>query len=135
MGCGCKKDQTPSEVWEYLDQSKLSAYDETKPLMGIATFLIPAPDVGILESKVVWVDNISRTEAEKRAANCFAFQWAPKGMPISVNGKATKVDLIDELMLADCTSKKCSPSGCSMGCYCLSTDSSTTNCKKNPIVY
>lgn len=131
--CGCSKDQTPKEVWDFIEKENLPIHDSKKAVLGIATFLVPDPEAGILETKVVWVGDITREETEKRAANCFGYQWAPKGMPMLVNGKEIKVNAIEDLHPYDCTSKKCSASGCSMGCYCNTGD--TGNCKKNPIRY
>ncbi len=102
--CGCSKNQTPKEAFEMLK----SATD--KKLKGTGLFLIPAPEKGILESKVVLVQDLTYEEAVKRGENCQALKWVPEQL------KSFQA-LVKER--AACAGW-CGPNGswCTTGCVC-----------------
>lgn len=132
MSCGCDKNQTHEDVHTYIEKNSLvqSMFDNSKPLLGVGLFLIPAPEVGILELKSIHVDNLSYSECVKRGQNCEAFKWIPHGMEFEHEGKRIKIKSADDLKPLDCTSKQCNSGpvkGCSNPCFCYSTD---TYCHK-----
>ncbi len=67
--CNCNKNQTP------LDSLKLLQTKQNPNMKGTGLFLVPAPEKGILETKVVVVKDLSYQEVEKRGFNCEAFKW------------------------------------------------------------
>jgi hypothetical protein len=82
--CTCKKNQTSSEVYDYLRNLKIEHQEAINSNPGTGLFLVPNPEAGILEVKVVLVSNISYSECSKRGENCIAYKWIPHGyMPES----------------------------------------------------
>lgn len=77
--CNCNKDQTPKEVFEYLQNLNAMSSESEEGQVGLALFLVPDPEAGVLEEKVVFVDGISYRECIKRGNNCIAFKWIPSG--------------------------------------------------------
>lgn len=76
--CNCEKDQTPKEVFEFLKSSKATVRGVGAEV-GLGLFLVPDPESGVLEEKVVSVDGISYEECAKRGDNCLAYKWFPAG--------------------------------------------------------
>lgn len=75
MSCGCDlKDQTPQEVFDHLESKGTQRDDNLK---GIGMFLLPDPEAGAMEYKVVLVAGLSYGEATKRGMTCEAFKWIP----------------------------------------------------------
>lgn len=67
-----QKDQTSKEDLTKLEQ----CMKDNKEAKGIGVFLVPAPEQGILEYKVVIVEEeITYEECAKRGHNCAAFKW------------------------------------------------------------
>lgn len=65
--CNCRKDQTPI--------ASLKALMKNKDGLGTGLFLIPAPEKGPLEWKVVAVKDLSYKDAVLRGTNCEALKW------------------------------------------------------------
>ncbi len=38
MGCGCKSDQTPAQVWEFTEKEKMNIFDDKKSCFGNSNF-------------------------------------------------------------------------------------------------
>lgn len=112
MTCNCQSvDQMPAEVEEYLaglDDSQRSLEANTT---GTGMFLVPAPEIGILEERVVLVPELSYEECAKRGTNCEAFKWIPNGF--------MKFDGI-EAKLKKCSRYYCGPNRkwCPWFCFC-----------------
>src|SRR5205085_8341585 len=70
--CNCGVfDQTPKESLQVLNKSKVP---DEEPGTGI--FLVPAPELGIMEcKKVAAPDPITYIECTKRASGTVAFKW------------------------------------------------------------
>lgn len=121
MSCSCNKNTTVKEVFESLVDAGQSTRNPT--MLGIGLFVIPAPENGILEWKVVAVDNILYRECVKRGSNCESFQWIPKGISVKLNLPgitATIINNIDDLKkLQDFCSRDSCRGGCIMGCFCF----------------
>lgn len=67
MSC-CGKNQTTQKSAELLSK-------EEKKVLGTGVFLVPAPEKGILEYRLVLVKDLSPEEAVKRGNHCTAFRW------------------------------------------------------------
>jgi hypothetical protein len=78
--CGCNNNQIEDEVFEYLNELPQAALKDDDNRLGKALFLVPAPELVILEEKVVEVENLELNETIKRANNCIAYKWAPYSM-------------------------------------------------------
>lgn len=130
--CGCKHNQTHDNVFQFLKASKRydTAFTRDSEIRGFGLFVIPAPDLGILETRTLVVPDINYTECTKRAANCKAFQWIPSGMQVKEGGKdfvlSSSDDLRAYLEVLACDDCK---GGCKMGCNC--SYSGQVNCAKN----
>lgn len=126
--CSGSKDQTKEVVFDYL-QNQLQTTSSNQEILGFGLFVIPAPENGILEVKTLTVENLSYIETTKRGNNCLAFQWIPKGISITTRtGEIKNLNTLEDLNLVilDCTSSRCKPSGCPMGCFCFGNE--TGNC-------
>ena len=127
--CNCAvtaKDQTKEIVFDYLESKNISPSSRSCSQIGFGLFLIPAPDVGVFETRTLCVENITYIETVKRGANCMAFQWIPKGMPVKLkSGSELTVEAKSDIDIlgSDCTESRCKPSGCPMGCFCYSNES------------
>jgi hypothetical protein len=135
-GCGCKHNQTNEKVFEFIEKQGLreKAYAKKSDVLGFGMFVVPAPEIGILEHKTVVVPGLNLLECEKRAATCKVFQWIPLGIEAEAGGKMFKIssesDLkayLEALACDDCRG------GCKMGCNC--SRPGQTSCDKNPIVF
>ncbi|MGM9512429.1 hypothetical protein ACS5NO_32150 [Larkinella sp. GY13] len=89
--CNCnnnQKNQTSKTVSKFLLKS------ENKDSNGVGFFLVPDPEAGILEFKVVVVENIGFKETVKRGQTCEAFKFIPFGIELeTVDGKQIVIDL------------------------------------------
>lgn len=110
--CNCAKDQTTEKD---LDQLAEFLSKGQKP-KGIGVFVVPAPELGILEYKVVICEEeITYEECAKRGHNCESFKW--------VIGK-TKEDAIaaknENVDCGMCRNRNTNPycSGNSLKCMC-----------------
>ena len=125
--CNCSsgsKDQTKAAVFDYLESKGFNALGNNE-IKGFGLFLIPAPEIGILETRTVTVDGLTYKETVKRGSNCLAFQWIPSGISHTLSsGKALAIQSPQDIDLValDCTSSRCKPSGCPMGCFCYSNE-------------
>ncbi|MGV4201233.1 hypothetical protein [Citrobacter murliniae] len=118
--CSSNKDKTHSDVFDFVSTKKINIFTASD-FLGIGVFSIPDPEAGILERKTVYVENISYVETTKRGFNCFEFQWIPYGINIvRLAGNNLTINTLTDLLEAsrDCTSWRCSPSGCMMPCFC-----------------
>jgi hypothetical protein len=99
--------------WNQTTEASMAIAAERIDTVGIATFVVPAPEIGVLEEKVVIVTNISFSEASKRARDLVAFQWHTQ-----VEWKG--IDHEKSCGLWGAGGKAC-PSGCSCGSgnHCL----------------
>jgi len=122
MNCSCMKNQTHPEVFKDLERKgqDLSTAD------GIGLFVVPAPEKGILQTRVVIVENISYAETRKRGYNCIAYQWVNKGLEwtyTSRQGAGVKIVLDSKAAIEkaqnSCVGKFCAGvGGCDPGCFC-----------------
>ncbi len=74
------ENQITDDVYEFLNNLDQKAAKLPENKLGTGLFLIPDPEAGILEEKVVAVEDIGLIECTKRASNCIAFKWAPYAM-------------------------------------------------------
>jgi hypothetical protein len=101
QSCECHHNQT------FPDCHKALAKDAAQ--LGTGLFVVPAPENGVPEWKIVRVPNLTYRECVKRGANCGAFQWV-----------ANSVKTYDELIKVMCT-HSCPGSGYTcdqIGCTC-----------------
>ncbi len=76
MECESQKNQTHPDVLKEM----VTKGEDPKTAWGFGLFLVPAPELGILEWKTVIVEDISYRECARRAENCRAFLWISKGL-------------------------------------------------------
>jgi hypothetical protein len=76
LDCNCGKDQTPKEVFDFLKSAK-GVIRGKDAATGLGLFLVPDPEAGVLEEKVVLVHNLTYEECAKRGDNCIAYKWIP----------------------------------------------------------
>lgn len=76
MCCAKGKNQTHKDAIEFLTTAIRNGRSE-RSLMGTGMFIVPAPDLGILEWRELLVENLTIEETEKRGFNSEAFQWVP----------------------------------------------------------
>jgi hypothetical protein len=69
LSVGCNKDQTSIRSLELIKERK------KLDLTGTGLFLIPDPEAGVFETKVVTVKDITYPETVKRGEACQAYQW------------------------------------------------------------
>jgi hypothetical protein len=116
--CNCsKKDQTPDEVIKFVKEMKIDVFSEK--VSGIGMFFIPAPEIGIMETRTILVDDISYKECAKRGENCLGFKWIPKGFKTSHNNKEITLLSSDDIRNQLWSCDDCR-GGCVMGCHCIS---------------
>ena len=126
MSCDCKKNQTHPEVLKQTIHS-IGSNDISKAV-GVGMFVIPAPEKGILESKVVLVDNLSYVECAKRGENCLMFQWINHGFRWTAeNDDGSKKEIVVSgvedlrLFISGCLKQNNGCQGlnfCPPGCWC-----------------
>lgn len=106
--CNCSKDQTPQKVFEYLKKQDRADRGET----GLGLFLVPDPESGILENRVVYVEELTYVEVAKRGQNCVAFMWIPKGFMDAQEVRNQRE--------RNCRHYWCGPNRdwCPIGCFC-----------------
>lgn len=113
--CGCSKNQTHQNIFEALrKQGKRLAADK---LLGFGIFLVPAPENGILEYRIVSSkEPISYRECAKRGENCKAFKWFPQDIPLEFE-EGTTVVFKDLAEFEQWRAKyNCEDYGCCIGC-------------------
>jgi len=76
-GCGGSKDQTPEDAVAVVKAAVLNRGIHPQDVAGTGIFLVPAPEVGILEYRTVVVKNTNYDDVRKRGANCIAFKFLP----------------------------------------------------------
>ena len=119
--CNCsskiQKNQTSEEVFEFLDQS-----DKKEPI-GISLFIIPAPEIGIMEYKMVTVEGLTYMETVKRGQMCEAFKFFPVGINLYSDKDKTKtviINTVDDLQKVYCAhGQRCYGGNCIGNCVCL----------------
>jgi hypothetical protein len=94
------QNQTYKDVFEHF-ATKSPDYLEEKNGTGI--FLVPAPEIGILEAKRVFVENISYNETIKRGQNALAFTFVPHAM--IATEKVRELFVRHHYVLAGCNAK------------------------------
>jgi hypothetical protein len=120
MGCACGKNQTRPDVLADAKQRNL----DPKSAKGVGLFRVPAPDVGILEWKVVSVEGIPYEECIKRGDNCEAYQWIPLGFVYNYqDDKGVKqtvtINSSKDIPRVQCSLYSCGPGVfCPLGCFC-----------------
>lgn len=120
--CECKKNQTHDEVFNFIKENNLNPF--LNEHSGIGMFMIPAPDEGILEYKIINVADLSYRETVKRGENCKAFQWIPYGISMKDENRTVKVNSLKdfETLKIDCNDS--CRGGCPMnGCFCYTGES------------
>jgi hypothetical protein len=105
--CTCTQNQTSEESYAVLSKSARSEGDD-----GHALFLVPAPEEGIMEYRVVLVPNLSYRETVKRGSHCTAFKW--------VANQIATADQLKEYRLQSRCVEFCNFAGgrCPIGCIC-----------------
>lgn len=74
--CGCSKNQTSVKSLEVLaDAASKGELSPSRVVTGTGLFVIPDPEVGILETKVVLKDGLTYKDCCLRGQNCLAFKW------------------------------------------------------------
>jgi len=119
--CQCNsKDQTPKEVVDFLNEKGIDVFSEKT--QGIGMFIIPAPDLGIMETRVMLVDNLSYKECAKRGNTCEGFKWIPKGYSFTHGSerKLVTISSMEDLKNASFNCNNACRGGCPMGCHCYS---------------
>ena len=64
---------------------------EMRDIRGMAMFIVPVPEVGILETKVVRVGDLDYVDTRKRAETCVGFKWLPCGCTFGHGGEQVTV--------------------------------------------
>lgn len=122
--CGGSKNQTHEAVFKFVKENMLNVATDKDAHLGFGLFLIPAPELGILEYKTVIVEDLAYRETCKRGNNCEAYIWIPKGyVGLVGNNEELVVDSMEALeRLRDGCSDECGH--CPMnGCFCYSGES------------
>lgn len=115
--CGCStKNQTTKKVLAHLEAEVESR--EMSAVKGIGMFVLPAPENGILENKVVRVGDLDYVETQKRGHNCVAFKWLPYGYAFEHDGKTVRLMPGDERKPWICIPNRCITQDCTDGCAC-----------------
>jgi len=71
------RNQTEDVVVSFLQYHRDNQTRDGEPILGVGLFLIPAPDIGIMDEKVVIVEKITYDDTVKRGQNTIAFKWFP----------------------------------------------------------
>lgn len=125
--CGCNggRDQTNEEALDAVHKAGIPF--DSNELTGIGYFEVPAPEVGILETRLIVVSGLSYKETTKRGENCIGFKWVPIGIPVDIgNGHVVAVESPEHLAYltrqafpeTGCPPCKRGNCSCPMGCYC-----------------
>jgi hypothetical protein len=109
--CNCEKDQTPNEVFEYLETKSEKELKKKENQFGTGLFLVPDPEAGTFEEKVVTVESITYKDCSNRGQNCLAFKWIPQGY--------MSLTEIQEARVTACRNRRCRTSrDCQQFCIC-----------------
>lgn len=114
--CNCKKNQTHENVFDFLKTENINLFKSKH--LGIGIFLIPAPELGILEYKTVNVTDLSYRETVKRGENCKAFQWIPFGIEVKGTNKSYAIKSLKDFESIDIRCNDSCRGGCPFGCMC-----------------
>lgn len=124
--CDCKKNQTHEDVFSFIESNNQNPFIDDN--LGIGIFMIPAPEIGILEYKVIHVPNLSYKETVKRGENCKAFQWIPFGITMNGLNKSLVINSLEDFESLEINCNSSCRGGCPMnGCMCYSGE---VYCKK-----
>ena len=109
--CNCNNNQTPKEVYDYLKSLSKKGAKLKENTNGTGLFVVPAPELGILETRIILVENLPFGECARRGSNCIAFKWIPQGYKTAVEIKKIR---------ARCSDNWCGPndSWCPELCFC-----------------
>lgn len=120
--CDCKKNQTHEEVFTFMKSREMNPFKSDDP--GIGMFMIPAPEIGILEYRIINVADVSYRETVKRGENCKAFQWLPYGINLSGLNKTIQVNSLEDFESLELNCNDACRGGCPMnGCFCYQGES------------
>lgn len=109
MSCSCNANQTP--------KASFDARDVNRDSLGTGLFMVPAPEIGMLEYRGVVVPGITYSACVKRGENCIGFKWIADAL--------MTVDQINaERANRSCLSPNCLPGfPCTdMTCICIGGD-------------
>lgn len=116
--CNCSKNQTGEEIFEYLEEKGLVSKVGKNEHPGIGMFKVPAPELGILEYKTVYVEDLSYKECSKRGKSCVAFKWIPKGYTTEYKGKKYTFNNTQDILTFPCEGDSCLRGSCPQPCWC-----------------
>jgi hypothetical protein len=115
--CDCKKNQTHEEVFNFFKEKKISPFSDKA--LGVGLFMIPAPELGILEYKIINVGDLDYRETVKRGENCKAFQWIPYGISMKGLNKTLTIQSLEDFESLEFNCNDSCRGGCPMnGCFC-----------------
>jgi hypothetical protein len=117
--CECKQNQTHDEVFSFMKEKNLSPFKSNN--LGIGMFMIPAPEAGIMEYRILNVPDLSYRETVKRGDNCTAFQWIPYGITMKGKNKSLTITSLNDFASLEINCDDECRGGCPMnGCFCYS---------------
>jgi hypothetical protein len=120
--CDCKKNQTHDDVFAFLKESKINPFKTNQS--GIGMFMIPAPEIGVLEYKIINVPDLNYRETVKRGETCKAFQWLPYGIHVQGKNKSMQINNIEDFESLEIDCNDSCRGGCPMnGCFCYQGES------------
>ena len=105
--CSGNKNQTQPETFKVFE-SKSSDSEYLRKNNGTGIFLVPAPELGILEVRKIIVEDLSYIETCKRGQNCINFSFIPHEI---ISGAEIK----EKICKGYCPSSTCAIGG---GCAC-----------------
>ena len=118
--CDCSKsikNQTSEDVFEFL------GHPDKQESIGIGLFIIPAPEIGIMEYKMVTVEGLTYREVAKRGQMCEVFKFFPYGINMFTDrdkSKSITVNTTDDLRKLYCAhGQYCNGVNCYGTCACL----------------
>ena len=111
--CGCKKNQTHEDALHFMKERKILNKE-----LGIGLFMIPAPELGVLEYRRINVGDLSYPETVKRGENCKAFQWIPYGISMTSLNKTSTINSLEDFTSLEFNCDDSCRGGCPMGCMC-----------------
>jgi hypothetical protein len=115
--CSKSKNQTSKGIFKFLGQP------DKQESLGIGLFLIPAPEIGIMEYRLVTVEGISYKETVKRGQMCEVFKFFPLGISLHTDEQKSQfitVNTPDDLKKLYCAhGNYCDGSNCDGICVCV----------------
>lgn len=115
--CNCSQNQTHKDSFEFAKEMKIDLFKNDH--LGIGRFLVPAPEIGILEYKSIEVKDLAYRECVKRGNNCVAFLWIPYGITLNDGQKKLAINSIEDFESLDLSCNDACRGGCPLnGCFC-----------------